>query len=144
MNSTEKINFFFEDTEQFELDKDKYREWINKIIKSEGSVPGFLNVIFVSDKYILQLNKKHLNSDYYTDVISFDYSDPLEENICGDIFISIDTVKANAKKFNQETRNEILRIVAHGLLHLLGYDDKTDEAKNEMKSKEDFYLEEFC
>jgi len=144
LNRTENVNFFFEDTEQFDLDKYKYREWINKILESEGSVPGFLNVIFVSDEYIFQLNKKHLKHDYFTDVITFDYSSPEEKNISGDIFISIDRVKENAKKYKQETGKEIRRIIAHGILHLLSYDDKTESKKKEMKIKEDFYLDQFC
>ena len=97
------------------------------------------NFILCSDDYLLRINQDFLKHDYYTDVITFDNS---EENktILGDIFISIDSVKENAKQNNATTINELCRIMAHGTLHLLGYLDKTKKAKAEMTAKEDFYL----
>ncbi len=143
MNIQKKVNFFFEDIEQFEFNKEKYREWVVRIIKSEGSVPGFLNIVFVSDEYLLDLNKKHLSHDYYTDVISFGYSFEEYDNICGDIFISIESIKENAKEYDESFKNELLRVIAHGVLHLLGYDDKKPELKKVMQEKENIYINSF-
>jgi len=143
LNIQKKVNFFFEDIEQFEFNKEKYREWVVRIIKSEGSVPGFLNIVFVSDEYLLDLNKKHLSHDYYTDVISFGYSFEEYDNIYGDIFISIESIKENAKEYDESFKNELLRVIAHGVLHLLGYDDKKPELKKVMQEKENIYINSF-
>ena len=97
-----------------------------------------LSFIFCSDEYLLKINKNYLTHDFYTDVISFDYT---EENlVSGDIFISIDRVKENAIIFSSSIKDELHRIIIHGLLHLLGYSDKTPRLKAIMKDKEDFYL----
>ena len=112
--------------------------WIAKNISKENKKVGQLNFIFCSDSYLLEINKKYLNHDFFTDVISFDYTE--ENRISGDIYISLDRVKENAKEFGYSIKDELHRIIIHGLLHLLGYSDKTPDLKVIMKDKEDFYL----
>ena len=114
------------------------RSWIANSIFKENKSVGQLSFIFCSDNYLLKINKKYLNHDFFTDVISFDHSE--ENHISGDIYISIDRVKENAKEFGYSLKDELHRIIIHGLLHLLGYSDKTQELKATMKEKEDFYL----
>ena len=114
------------------------RSWIANSIFKENKSVGQLSFIFCSDNYLLKINKKYLNHDFFTEVISFDHSE--ENHISGDIYISIDRVKENAKEFGYSLKDELHRIIIHGLLHLLGYSDKTQELKATMKEKEDFYL----
>ena len=99
---------------------------------------GNLSFIFCSDEYLLKINKQYLTHNFYTDVISFDYTK--ENLVSGDIYISIDRVKENAKIFSSSIKDELHRIIIHGLLHLFGYSDKTTRLKAIMKDKEDFYL----
>ena len=100
---------------------------------------GDLNYIFCSDEYILDINKQHLKHDYYTDIITFNYND--EEVINGDIFISYDTVKSNAVEYsNGNVSEEFDRVVIHGVLHLIGFNDKTDDDQQEMTRQEDLAL----
>ena len=114
------------------------RLWITKSAFMENKNIENLSFIFCSDEYLLKINKNYLTHDFYTDVISFDYT---EENlVSGDIFISIDRVKENAIIFSSSIKDELHRIIIHGLLHLLGYSDKTPRLKAIMKDKEDFYL----
>lgn len=108
-----------------------------KIIFSSGEV----NVIFCDDRYLSDLNQRYLNHQTLTDVITFDYSSGSRVN--GDIFISIERVKDNAKKFSQIFLTELTRVIIHGFLHLCGYNDKLAEDKYVMTQKEDFYLEVF-
>jgi len=114
------------------------RLWIAKCAFKENKSVGQLSFIFCSDDYLLKINKKYLNHDFFTDVISFDYTE--EDRISGDIYISLDRVKENAKEFGYSLKDELHRIIIHGLLHLLGYSDKTSSLKATMKDKEDFYL----
>jgi rRNA maturation RNase YbeY len=95
-------------------------------------------LIFCSDEYLLDVNKKYLNHDYYTDIITFDYVE--DKIISGDIFISSDRVRENANQFNVSFEMELFRIIIHGILHLLGYKDKTKKDKSLMTEKENFYL----
>jgi len=134
------INFYFEDIEEFQLDLPKSKKWIKDTISKEGSQTGDISFIFCSDDYLLEINKQYLNHDYYTDIITFDYVE--DDVISGDIFISIDRVKENAAAFQVSFLNELNRILIHGVLHLLGYKDKSDEEKKLMTSKEDYYLGE--
>jgi len=103
----------------------------------EGSQVGNVNYIFVSDDTLLELNKTHLNHDYLTDILSFQLEDDPAE---GDIFISIDRVKENAESYTVTFDNELCRVIAHGMLHFLGYKDKTEEEQKVMRKKEDLYL----
>ncbi|WP_113660882.1 rRNA maturation RNase YbeY [Pedobacter nanyangensis] len=134
-----KINFFTEDTNYALKGKTSIRKWISETIAHEGYVLNELNFIFCSDEYLLRVNQDFLQHDYYTDVITFDNSEELKM-ILGDIFISIDRVRDNAKQHNATIHDELCRIMIHGTLHLLGYRDKTKKAKLEMTAKEDFYL----
>ena len=114
------------------------REWIITVINSENSKPGKINFIFCSDKYLHKINLTYLKQDTYTDTITFDYSE--KGLLSGDIFISIERVKENAKEFNARFTNELHRVMVHGILHLLGYKDKTHAQKGIMRKKEDFCL----
>ena len=132
------INFQFEDAEFQFSDLGKVENWINQTIETEKCFTGNVTYIFCSDNYLLDVNRKYLNHDYFTDVITFDYVK--NGKISGDIFISIDRITENAKIFNVSRENELLRVMIHGVLHLIGYDDQTDEQEAEIHSKEDFYL----
>lgn len=135
------INFYFEEIEEFQLDLPKSKKWIKNTIKKEGREPGEITFIFCSDDYLLEINKQYLDHDYYTDIITFDYVEGKE--ISGDIFISVDRVKENAATFGVDFQNELNRVLVHGVLHLLGYKDKSADEKKLMTSKEDEYLQEF-
>lgn len=133
------IYYFFEDT-SFEFNNpDNYTAWLEKILTENNKKLGDLNYIFCSDDYLLNINKNHLNHDYYTDIITFDNSDK-EETIEADVYISIDRVSENAITHNTTIMNELSRVMVHGLLHLLGFNDKTDEEKRVMREKEDTYI----
>ena len=135
---SQSIHFHQEDI-SFQLQDIKaLRLWIIESVNKENKSIGQLNYIFCSDNYLLKINKKYLNHDFFTDVISFDYSE--ENHISGDIYISYDRVKENAQEFSNTIKDELHRVVIHGLLHLFGYSDKTSPLKAIMKRKEDFYL----
>jgi len=109
-----------------------------KLVQLEDKECGPINLIFCDDEKILEVNKEYLAHDYYTDIITFDYS--LNQIISGDLFISIDRVKENADLFSKSFENELMRVVFHGVLHLCGYNDKSEEDILVMRSKEDYYL----
>lgn len=109
-----------------------------KLIQSENKECGPINLIFCDDEKIIEVNKEYLSHDYYTDIITFDYS--ISQIISGDLFISVDRVKENADLFAKTFENELMRVVFHGVLHLCGYNDKTSEESLIMRSKEDYYL----
>lgn len=134
-----RINFFEEDISFKLKDKAKVKEWIKTTVETEGYKLKELNYIFCSDKYLLQINQQYLNHDTYTDIITFDNSEK-EGIIEGDIFISVDRIRENATKFATSETNELHRVIVHGALHLLGYQDKMAESKKLMTSKEDEYL----
>lgn len=128
------IEVFYET--DFELvNLDKYVDWVSRIIVNEDKTLGLINYVFCDDKYLLALNQEHLGHDTYTDIITFDYSQ--ENELISDIYISIERVKENARTFNQKVQMEILRVMAHGVLHLCGYNDKNDMDKNLMRIKEE-------
>lgn len=113
-------------------------KWLRMVAESEVKRLGDINIIFCSDNYILDVNMKYLQHDYFTDIITFDYC---EGNVLnGDLFISIDTVRDNAQFYGTEFEDELNRVMVHGLLHLIGYDDHTEEDIKVMRSKEDYYL----
>ena len=130
-----RIHFFNEDI-AFRLKgiKEK-RAWLIRCIESEGKITGEINFIFCSDDYLHQMNKEYLNHDTLTDVITFDYTEG--DMLSGDIFISIQRVKENAKLFSLSFPDELNRVMAHGILHLCGYKDKTVKAEKQMRNKED-------
>ncbi len=115
--------------------KTQYSGWITRIIMSEGFLAGELDYIFCSDDYLLSINQDYLNHDTYTDIITFDYSDG--KTLSGDIFISTERVNENAKAYKVSLDEELLRVMSHGILHLMGFGDKTDEERKLMRSKEE-------
>ena len=132
---TDNIFFHTEDI-SFALDSEKKTStWLVKLIERHNKKLGELNYIFCSDDYLLKMNQEHLNHDYFTDIITFDYCH--NDVISGDLFISVDRTKENAKTFGKTESNELNRVIAHGLLHLLGFSDKTAEDIVEMRSMEE-------
>ena len=126
--------------------KRKISNWIKSVIVDNNftlfetpCIPGDLNFIFCSDNYLLNINRQYLKHDYYTDIITFDYSQ--NGVISGDLFISIDTVKKNSSLYNVTFEEELNRVIIHGVLHLLGYKDKSKIDKSIMKDAEDRSLE---
>lgn len=134
-----KINLYTEDIKYNLKHKTLIKQWIKETIATEGYQLQELNFIFCSDEYLLRINQDFLQHDDYTDVITFDNSEELKM-IVGDIFISLDRIKENAKQFSSATLDELCRVMIHGTLHLLGYKDKTKSAKKLMTEKEDYYL----
>lgn len=110
------------------------------LVLNEFYTPGDISVIFCSDKYLLEINKEYLNHDYYTDIVTFNYVK--DSIISGDLFISIDRVRENAETFSSKFVVELYRVVFHGVLHLIGYKDKTEAEQKQMRNKEDYYLGE--
>ena len=133
------ILFFCEDVDFKLKNSRKTISWIKDSIKNENKVPGELNFIFCSDNHLLQMNLDYLQHNTFTDIITFDTSED-KGLISGDIFISIDRVTDNAFKFKKELDNELHRVIIHGVLHLIGYSDKTVNKKSIMRGKEDAYL----
>lgn len=132
------INFHFLET-AFQLQNElKYIAWINKICRHFEFSPGDINYIFCNDEFLLEINRKHLKHDYYTDIITFDYVSG--QTLSGDLYISIDRVKENAETFNVSFKEELDRVMAHGLLHLIGYQDNTEAKRREIRAQEDFCL----
>jgi rRNA maturation RNase YbeY len=132
------ISFFSENIDFEFSNENSCISWLENAIKNEGKIAGELSYVFCDDEYLHKINLEYLNHDTYTDIITFDYT---EANIiAGDIFISIDRVKENAKTFNTLFENELSRVIIHGILHLMGYKDKTEEESTLMRVKEDFYL----
>jgi rRNA maturation RNase YbeY len=120
-------------------DKKKIKEWILKSLEEEKKGVNFISFNFCSDKYILKLNNSSLKHNYYTDIITFELNQKNEE-IEGDIYISIDRVKENAKVLNESIINELHRVIIHGVLHLCGYKDKSSKESKMMRNKENYYL----
>ncbi|WP_189604696.1 rRNA maturation RNase YbeY [Salinimicrobium marinum] len=134
------INFYSEN--DFELqDKELYENWLKKVIASEGKKTGEISFIFCNDEYLLEINKKYLDHDTYTDIISFDNT--LGKILQGDIFISTDRVAENAKTFDVNFDEELKRVMVHGILHFAGYKDKTEEEKSLMRQREEEKMKMF-
>ncbi len=133
------IHFFEEDVISNLKKKKDTKTWIKETIITEGKTLGALNYVFCSDEYLHKMNVEFLQHDTLTDIITFDQSE-IENKIDGDIFISVDRVKENAKKFNSEYNDELNRVMIHGALHLIGYKDKKKSDQELMRSKEDYYL----
>ncbi|MEM8763011.1 MAG: rRNA maturation RNase YbeY [Bacteroidota bacterium] len=118
-----------------------YSHWLNRIIEEERHILGELTYQFETDERVLEVNREHLNHDFYTDIITFDY---VQGNmVFGNIFISVDRVKDNAKEFGYPMEEEMRRVMAHGVLHLLGFKDGTSEEKKAMRKKEEEYIKMF-
>jgi len=133
------INFFSE-KKTFEVSqKDKLRLLLKEVCKQENAQLSFINCVFCSDEYLLQINKKHLKHNFLTDIITFDFSEK-KDQIEGDLYISVDRVKENAKKYGDTFKTETIRVVLHGLLHLIGYKDKSEKEKKRMRVLENKYV----
>jgi rRNA maturation RNase YbeY len=126
-------------TEKVKLPKQFKRrqtsQWINQVASDCGKSTGNIVYLFCDDEKMLEINRQYLQHDYYTDIITFDYTE--NNKISGDIFISLETVKTNAEKFKTNYEEELHRVIIHGILHLCGYNDKTAEDKKRMRAKED-------
>ncbi|MEI7486919.1 MAG: rRNA maturation RNase YbeY [Chryseobacterium sp.] len=133
------IQFFYENLQE-SVSKD-YKKWLEDIILSEGKKLGDINYIFCDDEYLLKVNQDYLQHDYYTDIITFDYVKG--KTISGEIFVSLQRISDNASTLSKEYEEELRRVLAHGILHLSGYKDKTEEEEQLMRSKEDFYLAKY-
>lgn len=129
------IRFTSQDIDMPVLDERRISRWIRAVAADYGFAVGNITYIFCSDERELEVNREFLGHDYYTDVITFDYSTPSTLN--GDIFISLDTVRSNAELVGTSIDNELLRILIHGVLHLTGQGDKTPETKAQMTAKEE-------
>ena len=136
------VNFFYEDDFNLSLNKKEVRFWIKNVVKKENKKLSYLNFVFCTDSYLLGLNQKYLKHNSLTDVIAFDFSES-KKTIEGDVYISVDRVKENAKKYSPSFKKELLRVLLHGVLHLIGYKDKTKEQKKIMASKENVFVSVF-
>jgi len=134
---SQKFSFNYEDTEYRIEETENLIEWLDSIFEKEEKSFELIEYIICSDEYLLDINKQYLDHDYYTDIITFPLSkDPIEATI----FISIDRIKDNADAFKQTLEDELHRVLAHGLLHLIGYNDKTETEVKEIREKENEHL----
>ena len=133
------IQFFYENLP--ETVNTKYTVWLEDIILSEEKKLGEINYIFCDDEYLLKVNQDYLQHDYYTDIITFDYVKG--KTISGEIFVSLQRISENASTLSKNYEEELKRVLAHGILHLCGYKDKTEEEELLMRSKEDFYIAKY-
>lgn len=132
------VSYYTEDISFQFKEKRLTSRWLKFVAESETKRLGDIAVIFCSDHYILDVNMKYLQHDYFTDIITFDYC---EGNVLsGDLFISIDSVRENAAFYGSEFADELNRVIVHGLLHLIGYDDHSEEDIAQMRAKENYYL----
>ena len=134
------INYFFENTDKKEI-QPQTSAWLEDLIMTENKKPGDINYIFCDDDYLLKVNQDYLDHDYYTDIITFDYVKG--KTISGDIFVSLPRILENADLLAQDFERELRRVLAHGVLHLCGYKDKSEADAREMREKEEFYLAKF-
>ena len=133
------VRYFKEDT-KFEFRHRLFNNrWLKMVAASEIRSLGDINIIFCSDNYILDVNMKYLQHDYFTDIITFDYCE--KKVLSGDLFISVDSVRENSVYYGTEFEDELNRVIVHGLLHLIGYDDHSEEDVKVMREKENYYLE---
>ena len=132
------VSYFTEDITFNFKEKRLNSRWLKFVAESESKRLGDIAIIFCSDNYILDVNIKYLQHDYFTDIITFDYCEG--KKLSGDLFISIDSVRENAAFYKTEFAQELNRVIVHGLLHLIGYDDHTPEDVAVMRAKENYYL----
>lgn len=135
----ESIHFFNEKIDFKLKNKTKIRSWLRRVVHEHDKKVSCINYIFTSDNYLLDINRKYLNHNTYTDIITFNQSST-PKKIEADIYISIERIQANSKKLNISFSEELHRVMIHGLLHLLGYNDKTNPEKDYMRKKENHYL----
>ena len=132
------VSIQYEDTEILDVNPEFFISWLKKVCAEEGCELGEIGIVFCSDEYILEANKQFLQHDYYTDIITFDYRE--DDVIAGDLLISVDRVRENAGDLQVDFYSELKRVVVHGVLHIIGYMDKSEEEESVMREKEDFYL----
>ena len=132
------IRYFNEDSDFQLKGKLTNNKWLRMVAESEIRKIGDINIIFCSDNYILDVNMKYLQHDYFTDIITFDYCEG--NRLFGDLFISIDSVRENALYYGTDFKDELNRVMVHGVLHLIGYDDHSEEDIKTMRAKENYYL----
>lgn len=133
------INFFNEGIEMPQLNEPNIRNWVKQVAEAHGKSVGEISYIFCDDKKILEVNREFLQHDYYTDIITFDYTDG--DRISGDLFISLDTIRSNADLFSQPYERELHRVIIHGILHLCGINDKGPGEREIMEAEENRALE---
>lgn len=133
------VRYFFEDTKFVIKHRRETNFWLKSVAESELKILGDINIIFCSDNYILDVNQRYLSHDFFTDIITFDYC---KDNILsGDLFISVDSVKENSVFYGASSfEEELYRVIVHGLLHLIGYNDLTPDEQKVMRDKENYYL----
>jgi len=136
------VSFFSEDVDFKVVNPLKTKKWLKNASISEGYELSQLNYVFCSDDYLLEINKQYLDHDYFTDIITFDNSEQ-DNQLEGDIYISVDRVRENAATFHTDFDTEMRRVLIHGLLHLAGHDDTSEALKTAMRAKEDEYLRQF-
>ena len=132
------VQFFFLDTKITLSNRSELKRFISKIFKEEKTELESLSYIFCSDDFILDINRKYLKHNYFTDIITFDFSE--KNKTIGEVYISVDTIRDNANKFGTTIKEELHRVIFHGALHLCGFQDKTPLKKKEMTKAEDKYL----
>jgi probable rRNA maturation factor len=133
------VHFYFEKVGLTLKERGKLKSFINSLIVKEKKNLNNLNYIFCNDNALLEINRKYLDHNFYTDVITFDLSSSRKE-ILADIYISVDRIKENSKTLKLPLEEELHRVMLHGLLHLCGYNDKTESQRSLIRKKEDFYL----
>ena len=129
-----KIIYNFEDIKIPDFNPEFFDLWVGHIIEKHNMELGELSYVFCSDEYLLEMNRTHLNHDYYTDIITFNYNEGV--SLSGDLFISYDRVMDNAKEYGLSVYDELCRVMIHGVLHLIGFDDKSDKDAEVMRLKE--------
>jgi rRNA maturation RNase YbeY len=138
MPSKPKVYFFYQQVNPHIENRSRLKKFIELIFRKEGKQLGTLNYIFCTDRALLNINRKYLGHDFYTDIITFNLSE--NDIVQAEIYISINRVRENAKSYNSSFKTEIHRVIFHGVLHLCGYRDKTKKDTENMRHKEDFYL----
>lgn len=136
-----RIRFFFEKTEKIKLPRRKLIEFIKQTSGGELYSCGDINFILCNDDYLLEINKEFLKHDFYTDIITFDYS--VNKTISGDLYISLERIRENAELYDSSFIEELVRVMIHGILHLVGYKDKTKSETKIMREKENYYVTNF-
>ena len=132
------ISYYFEDTDFIFKGKTLNNRWLRLVAESEIRCIGDIASTACSDNYILDVNQQYLQHDYFTDIITFDYCEG--DRLSGDLFISVDSVRENALEYGTEFKDELNRVIVHGILHLIGYAGHCDEDIAEMRAKENYYL----
>jgi probable rRNA maturation factor len=134
------ISFGYEDVD-WRLDgEDEVAAWATLVLRQHAHTPGAITVVFCSDDHLLYLNRTYLDHDYFTDILTFNYTEGQSTELVGDLFISIDTVRSNASEYSASFIDELHRVIIHGMLHLAGLDDQSEATKAHMRHQEDVAL----